>query len=118
MHAAIDTLEALAGELRDLLERLGEPGDTPWQGPWERSQALFGRLRAENPNPAELGTEEREAFTQRLEEVVRLNALAAAMVVRESDRLSEDLRRLTVARRGLQKAVGQASAGASCDVQG
>lgn len=120
-HPAIAALGDLAAELRALLARIGAEADGAWQGSWTRCQEFLARYRAEEPRLALLTATERGEHAAALEEVMRLNAVAAGLAARESERIGVELRRVSATRRrvrGRSDAPDTGGTGRSCDVRG
>jgi hypothetical protein len=120
MHPSIDVLRDLARELRTLLSQLGQEAGGTWQASWGRCQVLFARYRADEPDLGTLPLEQAKALTDVLGEVVRLNAVAAGLVARETDALAQSVRGVTASRRRARgaSAADGARLGASCDLSG
>lgn len=121
MHPAIGVLRQLAVELRALLTRLDSESAGSWQASWTRCQELFGAYRADEPDIDGLPADEREELAGALDEVVRLNAVAAGLVTRETEKITEDLRRVAASKKRLSEqsdVADTAPMGGHCDVQG
>ena len=122
MHPGIATLHALADELRTLLGRFGARADGAWHGSWTRCRELFDDFQKDAPVPAALSPAERDALTDALGAVVRLNAVAAGVAAREGEALLESLEQVGGARRRAHRrnedADGAAERGGRCDVRG
>lgn len=121
MHAAISILQELARELRTLLSQLGAEAGGTWQASWGRCQALFDRYHGSEPDLATLPQAEATVLTAVLTEVVRLNAMAAGLVARESDVLAASVRSITGSHRRARTAAADgrsADLGVSCDLSG
>lgn len=120
MHPSVGVLNDLARELRTLLSQLGQEAGGTWQASWGRCQVLFARYRADEPDLGTLPLPEAKVLTDALSEVVRLNAVAAGLVARESDALAHSVRGVTSSRRRARAATAAdgASLGGSCDLSG
>ena len=121
MSLGIEALNELAVELRTLLDQLGaETGAS--QGhlrtAWSRCQARLLQYQGQAPDPKKLDPDERAELKQALEEVTRLNAVAASLVSRESDRLSTSLGAVGGRRRQLQGTPSESTLGDRCDMSG
>jgi hypothetical protein len=120
-NSAVATLRELASELRALFSRIGDGADGEWQASWTRCEELYARYRADPPALRDLPAGERASLTSALDEVVRLNAVAAGLASRESERLSATLRSVGSSRRRVREqsdAPDTAGTGNNCDIRG
>lgn len=116
----IGSLEQLVAAMRDLLGAIddsGREGETLLAA-WKRCNDLSDRFRAEAATVVGLSEAERAAVREHLATATRLNAIAAHLLQRESDRVSAELERLREVRRRLQEQRGSAGAGGSVNLAG
>jgi hypothetical protein len=120
-HPAALVLGELATELKALLSRVGEGADGAWQASWARCREIFARYQAEAPDLGALSTGERASLTRAVDEVVRLNAVAAGLVARETERIADNLRQVVSSKRRVREqsdVQDTADMGGNCDVRG
>ncbi len=118
------SLRELRERLQTLLTQLEAPdpaGANPWRATWDDCQALFERYRHSGFDPGGFDPSERDDYLRTLEDTVRLNAVVANLVARQSDAIADGMSRVADARKRLRattEARHRPAAGGACDVRG
>jgi len=108
----LSSLEALIGELERLLAAL-DAGGADAGGPWARCSEAFERCRRELEG-APLDPRERE----RVQDALRLQAVAASCIRRMGEELELELRQVRDSRERLRGALRAEAGAEACDVRG
>ncbi len=114
-------LEDLLGAMKNLLSVIDDSAsdDEALISAWRKCSSLSDRCRAEAATVEGLDEEQRASIREHLATAARLNAIAAHMVQRESDRVSSEIERLQEARKALREQIERgAEPGGSVDLAG
>lgn len=114
-------LQDLLGAMRNLLSVIDDVGrdDDALIAAWRRCSGLSDRCRAEAATVVGLDETQRAQIREHLATAARLNAIAAHLVQREADRVSEEIARLREVRRSLRDQIeGSSDSGGSVDLAG
>ena len=104
-------LKDLIGAMRSLLSVIDDSDrtDDALLAAWRRCSGLSDRCRAEAATVVGLEETERIEIREHLATAARLNAIAAHLVQRESERVGAELKRLREVRRSLRDQLDRAA---------